>query len=238
MARRAAERFAHNVQQSISRNGRFVVALSGGNTPSAMNAVLVEHYRVSLDWSRIFFFWGDERSVPPDHSDSNYRMACETLIDHVPVPPSNVFRVRAELPPAEAAKLYQQELRNFFRKDAGHSSDKDDFPVFDLIFLGMGNDGHTASLFPGSPALSEKTRWVIENPVRVLNTERITFTAPLINHANEVIFLVSGTAKAPALKQVLEGPFDPTSCPSQLIQPQGRVVWLVDEAAAALLSKK
>ncbi|HEY3130878.1 MAG TPA: 6-phosphogluconolactonase, partial [Acidobacteriota bacterium] len=204
VARRAAERFASDARKAISRDGRFVVALSGGNTPRLMNAFLVQHYANSLDWSRTFLFWGDERAVPPDHEDNNYRMACETLIDHVPIPPSNAIRVRAELPPTEAAELYEKELRAFFRrgKDSERVTDQNNFPVFDLIFLGMGNDGHTASLFPGTPALSEKKRWVVENPVSVLNTERITFTVPLINQAREVIFLVSGTAKAPAVKRV------------------------------------
>src|SRR3989442_14236709 len=143
-------------------------------------------------------------------------MACKTLIDHVPIPPSNVIRVRAELPPAEAAELYEKELRAFFSqgKDSQGVASQNKFPDFDLIFLGIGNDGHTASLFPGTPALSKKKRWVVENPVSVLNTERITFTVPLINQAREVIFLVSGTAKTPALKRVLEGPSDPHRCPS------------------------
>jgi 6-phosphogluconolactonase len=229
VARQGAERFGNIARYAISRTGRFVVALSGGNTPRAVNVYLAHHYRDLLDWSRIFLFWGDERAVPPDHVDSNYRMARESLIDRVPIPSINVSRVRAETSPPEAARQYETELRNFFKQGRG-------FPVFDLIFLGMGDDGHTASLFPGTPALLEKDRWVVENSVQKLNTERITFTAPLINQAEEVIFLVCGAAKASALKQVLEGAFDPDTYPSQLVRPRGRLVWLVDQGAAAQLA--
>ncbi|HEV8131464.1 MAG TPA: 6-phosphogluconolactonase [Acidobacteriota bacterium] len=230
IAQRAAERFARLAHKAISRSGCFAVALSGGNTPRAVNANLADHYREALDWPRIFLFWGDERPVPPDHKESNFRMARESLIDHVAIPDSNIFRILSELPPAEAARRYETELRRFFR------TDKEKFPSFDLIFLGMGDDGHTASLFPGTPALAEQTRWVVSNPVEKLNTERITLTAPVINHAREVIVLVSGAAKAPALKQVLKGELQPKVYPSQLIRPRGRLVWLVDEAAASQLN--
>ena len=235
LARRGAECFIDGASQTISVDGRFVSALSGGSTPRAVNCYLADHYRDWHGWSRVFLFWGDERSVPPDHKESNYRMAHESLIDHVPIPSSNVFRIRAEESAAQAARKYELELQHFFhRGDPGQGEPL--LPEFHLIFLGMGEDGHTASLFPGTPALQERNRWVVENPVSKLNTQRITFTVPLINRAREVIFLVSGGAKAGALKQVLEGPFDPETYPSQLIRPRGRLLWLVDEAAAAQLS--
>src|SRR5690606_983517 len=176
-------------------------------------------------------FWGDERTVPPDHPDSNYRMAKEALLDFVALPASNVHRISGELEPARAAAEYEQTLRSFFAKRAGKTR-------FDLILLGMGDDGHTASLFPDTEALNETERLVVANHVPKLDTWRITLTAPIINDAAHVAFLVAGAGKAAVLKRVLQGPRQPHKLPSQLIQPvDGELVWLLDKAAASELDR-
>jgi len=231
LAVKAADLFAGVAQESIRQRGRFTAALSGGNTPRIVNQEISARLADQLDWSRIFIFFGDERPVPPDHPESNYRMARESLLEKVPIPSENVHRIPSEKDPQEAAKEYEADLRAVFPAPM-------DFPVFDLIFLGMGEDGHTASLFPNSPALQEEERWVVKNRVERLETDRITLTLPVINRARNVIFLVAGASKAPALKQVLEGPPDPARYPSQSVLPRGRLVWLVDHAAASLLIGK
>jgi 6-phosphogluconolactonase len=172
-------------------------------------------------------FFGDERSVPPHHEDSNLKMASEVLLDHVPV--ANVHRIRGELPPDEAAEAYEEELRKFFQTE--------DVPRFDLILLGIGADGHTASLFPGTPALEVHDRWVVANPVPRLDTIRITLTIPVINAARAVIFLVAGEDKAEVLREILEGDADPRAYPAKLVQPPGGPEWMVDRFAASLLSE-
>jgi 6-phosphogluconolactonase len=180
----------------------------------------------------MFFFWGDERHVPPDDADSNYRMANEALLSKAPIPPANVFPVPAENPDAAAAaEAYEQTLRKFFALASG------EFPRFDLILLGMGPDGHTASLFPETSALQEKSRLVVANWVEKLKTSRITLTLPVLNAARCVTFLVSGTEKATVLREVLEGSAPAEKYPSKLVQPdEGRLIWLVDRAAASELS--
>ena len=212
---------------------RFAVALSGGSTPRGLYARLADdaELRRSLPWERMHFFWGDERHVPPDHPDSNYRMVREAMLSRLPVPAANVHRIRAELADAELAALdYEDVLRGFFRPDKGA------FPRFDLALLGLGSDGHTASLFPGTTALSERTRFAVANRVGKLNAERITLTAPVLNHAACVVFLVSGEDKAQALQAVIEGPRDPERLPAQLVAPgEGRLKWIVDRKAARLL---
>jgi 6-phosphogluconolactonase len=176
-------------------------------------------------------FWGDERHVPPDHPDSNYRMANEVLLSQVPIPPANVHRIKSEHPDArQAADDYEQTLQAFFRLAAGQH------PRFDLIFLGLGPEGHTASLFPGTQALHETHRLVVSTWVGKFFTDRITLTPPVLNNAAGVVFLVSGEDKALALKAVLEGHDEPEQLPAQLIRPaHGRLLWLVDRAAASLL---
>jgi 6-phosphogluconolactonase len=230
LAEKAAQLFFTIAQEAIEQRARFTVALSGGSTPRAVNHQIASRFATKLDWTRVFIFFGDERPVPPDHPESNYRMARESLLLRVPVPPANVHRMPAELPSDLAASEYESQLRDFFSQPEG-------FPVFDLIFLGMGDDGHTASLFPRTAALQESRRWVVKNRVEKLNTDRITLTFPVINRARHVIFLVAGGAKAFALKQVLEGAPDPALYPSQSVHPEGRLTWLVDRTAAAELTK-
>jgi 6-phosphogluconolactonase len=180
-----------------------------------------------IDWSSVYVFFGDERAVPPHHEDSNLKMASEVLLDHVPV--ANVHRIQGELPPEEAAEAYEEELRKFFQTE--------DVPRFDLILLGLGADGHTASLFPWTVALEVHDRWVVANPVPRLGTTRITLTLPVISAARAVIFLVAGEDKAEALREILEGDADPRAYPAKLIQPPGGPEWMVDQSAALLLSE-
>ena len=230
-ARALAEMAAKTIQtlanEAIQARGRFTIALSGGSTPKALFKLLASHYHDTIDWTRTFIFWGDERCVPPDHADSNYRMARETLLDHVDLPAENIFRLKGELPPPEAAEDYERVLHGFFG---------DELPRIDLILLGMGDDGHTASLFPHTEALKETQRWVVPNYVTAKETWRLTLTAPVINNAANVMFLIAGTDKAERLKQVLQGDYQPETLPSQLIKPtKGNLIWGVDQAAAALL---
>ena len=228
LAATAAEFFAQAATKNIAMHGRFTVALSGGSTPKAMFALLaVGPYCTALEWAKIYFFWGDERCVPPDHQDSNYRMTKENLLAKVPVPEANIFRMAGEKEPAAAAQEYAAQLKTFFQTEA--------LPKFDVVLLGMGADGHTASLFPGTTALHATTNLIaVENYVEKLNTFRITLTAATINNASEIVFLVGGSDKAETLKNVLQGTYQPEIYPSQLIQPQsGNLLWVIDENAYA-----
>lgn len=230
VARAAADHFADLAEQSVRATGRFTVALSGGSTPRAMFALLAsEPFAASLPWSAIHFFWGDERCVPPDHPDSNYRAAHETLLSKVPVPPANILRIPAEDADHErAAANYSTAIQQFFAPAA---------PRFDLVFLGMGADGHTASLFPGTAALQITDRLAAANYVEKLNAWRITLTAAAINQAHNIAFLVTGADKAATLRDVLMGEHQPEIYPSQLIRPvAGKLLWMVDEAAASNIS--
>lgn len=228
----AAEEVVHAADQAVKERGRFTIALSGGSTPKSLYNLLATNARNTLPWDRMFFFWGDERHVPPTDADSNYRMADEAMLSKVPVPAGNVFRVAAENPDAAAAaEAYEQTLRKFFQLNAG------EFPNFDLILLGMGPDGHTASLFPGTAGLQEKSHLVIANWVEKLKTHRLSFTLPVLNAARCVAFLVSGTDKAPALHAVLEENVSGEQYPSKLIQlKDGKLIWFLDRAAASELS--
>ena len=228
----AAEEVVRLANEAVAARGRFTIALSGGSTPKSLFNLLATNAKSTLPWERIFFFFGDERHVPPTDPDSNYRMANETMLSKVPVPAGNIFRMEAENPDAAAtADAYEQTLRKFFQVAAG------DTPRFDLILLGMGPDGHTASLFPGTAGLQEKSRLVIANWVEKLKTHRLSFTLPLINAARCVAFLVSGTDKAPALKAVLEGDATGEQYPAKLIAPRdGKLIWFVDRAAASGLA--
>jgi len=230
----AADEFTRQAQAAVEGNGCFSVALSGGSTPKALYSLLATSGRSRLPWDRMFFFWGDERHVPPDDPESNYRMVFEALLSKVAVPGANIFRIAGENPDAKrAAEDYEQTLRNFFHLAPGQ------FPRFDLVLLGMGNDGHTASLFPGTTALAEKTRLVVANWVEKLKTERLTLTLPVLNHGAMVLFLISGADKAPVLREVLERDQPGERYPSKLIRPlAGELIWLVDQAAASALSHR
>jgi 6-phosphogluconolactonase len=221
----AAQIFVEEVRRRIDESGRFAVALAGGSTPKMAYEILAREYGgpEDLDWGVVHAFFGDERTVPPDHEDSNYRMAQEALLSRVPV--GSVHRMRGEMEPREAAALYGKELEEF----VGGT------PVLDLVLLGIGEDGHTASLFPRTPALDVRDRWAVENPVEKLDTVRLTLTVPTINAARTVVFLVAGEGKAEALKQILESDADPHDYPAKFVQPATGPVWLVDEAAAGLL---
>jgi 6-phosphogluconolactonase len=230
LAQRAADQFIGLAEYAIHKRGRFVVALSGGSTPKLMNAMLAES--LFSDWSKVFVFWSDERCVPPDHKVSNYRMARETLLNRVPVPDENIHRIRGENSADRAARVYEDELRDFFVQPGGSSTP----PGFDLILLGLGDDGHTASLFPGAPGIHENRRWslaVKHNIPPLPLVDRVTFTPSLINAAANVTFLVSGAAKAERLRQVLRDPYNPDRFPAQVVCPKaGKLFWLLDEAAA------
>jgi 6-phosphogluconolactonase len=232
LSRVGADEFSRCAREAIAARGRFSVALSGGSTPRGVHSLLVADQNdpaKRLPWDQIHLFFGDERHVPPDDAESNYRMANETLLSQVSVPPQNVHRIAAELDAKVAADQYEKELRNFFQPASG------EWPRFDLILLGMGPDGHTASLFPGSAALNENSRWVVANWVEKFHTWRITFTFPVINHAAEVMFLVAGEDKAEVLKKVLN-PQGEDAYPCQRVQPlNGRLLWVVDKKAAKLL---
>ncbi|MGA8621519.1 MAG: 6-phosphogluconolactonase [Candidatus Sulfotelmatobacter sp.] len=228
----AAEEVIRAVTEAVAHRGRFTIALSGGSTPKNLYTLIAANASAILPWDRMFFFWSDERHVPPNDPESNYRLAKEYLLSKVPVPPDNIFRVPAENPDASAAaEAYEQTLRKFFAVALG------EFPRFDLILLGMGPDGHTASLFPETAALQEKSRLVVANWVEKLKTSRITFTLPLLNAARCVAFLASGTDKAAMLREVLEGNAPGEQYPSKLVRPSdGKLIWFVDRAAASELA--
>ncbi|MGH7961790.1 MAG: 6-phosphogluconolactonase, partial [Candidatus Binatia bacterium] len=200
--------------------------------PKGVHALLAgPEFRTQISWPQVHLFWGDERCVPPTHADSNYRMAEESLLRYVPIPAQNIHRIPAEQEPLQAADAYEQTLRTAFALPAGA------LPRFDLIFLGMGPDGHTASLFPGTVGLREDKRLVVAHSVEKLHTWRVTLTYPVLNHAAHVVFLVCGADKAATLKAVRHGAFQPEQLPSQRIRPvDGTLHWLVDEAAASLLN--
>ena len=230
IATEAAERIARAADQAIAERSRFSIALSGGSTPKALHALLAsEPYRSRIDWSKVNILFGDERGVGPEHKDSNYRMADETLLSKVPIPRQQIHRMRGELAERadEAAKEYGLML-------------KEQFPDgLDVILLGMGGDGHTASIFPHTRAIAEKEHRVIGYFAENSSTGpswRITMTAPYINQAGEILVLLAGGDKAERLREVLSGPHEPARLPIQLIQPtRGTIAWLVDEAAAARL---
>lgn len=230
----AAERFAQAAAAATARSGRFTVALSGGSTPKRLFELLAAPpWRDGVDWQRLHVFWGDERTVPPDHPDSNYRMAHAALLRKVPIPAAQIHRLQGEAADLDqAARAYQAALASVF----GVAPDGLP-PALDLVLLGMGGDGHTASLFPYTTALGENERWVVANSVPQLKTERLTLTVPMLNSAQQVLFLVAGAEKAAVLADVLVGPRDVERLPSQLIQPAGgNLHWFVDRAAASRLS--
>jgi 6-phosphogluconolactonase len=227
--RAAADEIARRVQEAVERNGRCSIVLAGGSTPRALYSLLAAEYRDQIPWAACHFFWGDERCVPPDSPESNYRMAMDAMLSRVPVPAQNIHRIRAEDPDTQrAAKQYADEIRAYFEVGPGQ------FPRFDIVLLGLGPDGHTSSLFPGTKAVQEREKLVVANWVEKFAAFRITMSAPLLNHAGCVLFLVQGTEKAEALRSVLHGTHEPEKFPAQLIQPvNGNLLWLVDEAAGS-----
>ena len=228
LAAAAARRFMMLAAKSSAQQP-FSVALSGGNTPRRVYELLAtEEFKSQVNWQLVHIFFGDERPVPSDNPASNYGMAVATLISRVPIPESNVHSISGAGDPHENALSYERELRFYFAGSA--------WPRFDLVLLGMGEDGHTASLFPGSEGVSEKKAWVVANWVAQLNEFRLTLTAPAINSAAQILFLINGASKASRLKAVLNGPFQPDLIPAQLIKPdQGELTWMIDKAAAANL---
>jgi len=232
LTRRAAEEFLKSVAEAVAQKGAFTVALAGGSTPKALYSQLAdEPLRSQIPWEKLHFFFGDERHAPPDGAESNFRMANEALFSKGAIKPEQVTRIKGEYADTEKAALeYEQALRAYFKLKVG------EYPRFDLVLLGMGEEGHTLSLFPGTKALHATDRIVVRNWVGKLYTERITLTATAANHASRVIFMVTRADKAPALKAVLEGPYEPEQLPAQLIQPaSGKLLWLVDQAAGSML---
>lgn len=226
LAEAAARAFVEEAAKATAERGRFAVALAGGSTPEATYEALAREHADDVDWPNVHVFFGDERTVPPEHEDSNYRMAREALLDVVRV--GSVHRMRGELPPDEAAASYEAELLGFFEGSP---------PVLDLVMLGIGSDGHTASLFPETSALEVTDRLVVANPVPKLETTRLTLTVPVLNAARKVLFLVAGEGKAEALTQILEGDAPPNAYPAKLVRPAGGASWMVDRAAAKLLNR-
>lgn len=227
LARAAALRFADLARESFTERGYFAVALSGGSTPRRIYELLAgNEFRGRVPWRGVHIFFGDERMVPPDNAESNYRMANEALLSKVRIPPENIHRINGVGDAGANASAYELELRALFGDDG--------WPRLDLILLGMGDDGHTASLFPGTAALNEKRLWVAPNWVEKLGVWRVTLTAPVINAARHVTFLVTGKSKAERLREVLKGKRDPSRLPSQMIRPSdGILEWLVDREAAS-----
>lgn len=232
LSRQAARIFADTAARAVKERGRFCVCLSGGGTPRTLYSMLAAApFRSEISWSSAYIFWGDERCVPPDHPDSNYRMARDSLLSKVPIPAGSIRPIRgAAENPAEAASEYETMLKSFFDLNSGG------LPRFDLILLGMGPDGHTASLFPETEAIEETRRLIVANRVPKLETTRLTLTLPVLNNAALVLFLVAGADKAPALKGVFMETERDDRPPASLVDPQdGDVMWLVDQEAAALL---
>ena len=228
----AASEFALLARDAVHRKGSFVVALSGGSTPKALYSMLASQAAPDVPWSDTHIFFSDERFVPPDDPDSNFRMANQATLTKVPVPPQNIFAVPTEEASADlAARKYENSIRDFFVLPA------DEIPRFDLILLGLGPDGHTASLFPESTALSETQRLVVANWVDKFKTYRITFTYSLINNAAYDMFLVSGTEKTRIVREIFEN--ESAKLPAQRVRPMdGKLLWLIDRPAASALSEE
>src|SRR6202789_4416668 len=229
--RRAAQYFVDGIRSAAGARGKARIAISGGNTPKHTFELLADpsvQYRKQIPWEKLELYWVDERCVPPDHPDSNYRMTREALLDKVPLNPNQIFRIQGELEPEEAAAKYEFDIRQSFRLEGA------ELPCFDIVQLGMGPDGHTASLFPHTEGLHEIMRLAIANHVAQKDAWRVTLTWPVINRARDVFFLIEGADKAEPLKEVFLGPYDPESFPSQLIRPaSGRITLFLDPAAAA-----
>lgn len=230
----AAEEIVHFSGEAVCTHGEFTIALSGGSTPAGVYEVIAERFELSVDWKEVQIFWGDERCVPAADPRSNYAMADRAMLSKLPLKPAQIHRIAGEIAPEAAAIAYEQELRRAFNVDDG------ELPRFDLIMLGLGENRHTLSLFPGdTAALHETSRMVIPVTVDADPPRRITFTAALANHAQRLMFIATGAAKAEAVRDVIEGPRDPDRFPAQLIAPEdGEIVWMLDKAAASLLSPR
>jgi len=233
ISRAAAEAIIKDISDCLQAQDTYSIALSGGSTPRRLYELLANDAKlqVQIPWDRVHFFWGDERHVPPNHPDSNYRMADTALLSKVPIPSTNIHRIKAEDSDADkAAADYEQEIRRFFKIDTGQ------MPRFNCVLLGMGPDGHTASLFPGTSAFEETKRLAVANWIEKFQSYRITLTGPLFNNADRILFLVGGMEKADTLKAVLEDDSKTTRFPVQLIQPtHGEVTWFLDQPAASRL---
>jgi 6-phosphogluconolactonase len=233
VAQAAAQLFADSVSAAVQSRGRARIAISGGTTPKAMFALLADPaqpFLKQIPWDKLDLYWVDERCVPPTDADSNYRMTNEALLSKVPLPADRIHRMEGELDPAVAAARYESTIRNTFKLEGAET------PTFDLILLGMGDDGHTASLFPHTEAINDLTDIVTANHVPQKDTWRITLTWPVINQGREVVFLIEGAAKAQVLHDVLFGPYQPDTFPSQIIRPSsGQLTLLLDSAAASKL---
>ena len=233
LSHEAAQYIVRIATESITTHGRFTIALSGGTTPRKLYGLLgSEPYRSQIDWTPVHIFWSDERCVPPDSEESNYHLAHEVLLSKISIPAVQVHRMPADMPDRNAASQeYENEMRRVFETDG--------IPNFDLIKLGMGPEGHTASLFPHQAALHEQQRLVVPVSVPKPPPDRLTFTPPLLNAARNVLFLVAGSDKADALHAVLEGPYNPDEYPAQIVRPpNGKLTWMVDTAAAAKLQRR
>jgi 6-phosphogluconolactonase len=229
LSQAAAELFTVQSRQASLICGRFSVAFSGGETPRRLYEILAASpYRERIHWDEVHIFWSDERCVPEDDPRNNAMMARQVLLDYVPIPPDHIHPIRCDQSPQQAAIQYEQELKDFFSTQN---------PNFHLVLLGLGENGHIASLFPHTPVLNEQVKWVSDVYIKQLGMYRITFTAPFINQASQVVFLVSGADKAQVLENVLEGPYQPHDLPAQLIRPNGEhPIWLVDKAASHKLT--
>jgi len=226
LSRRGAELFLTTAKAAIAERGRFAVAISGGSTPLPLYQLLAsEEFCGRLDWEKVHFFWADERCVPREHPDSNYGAAHDILLSRVPLPAANIHRIQGELPPQQAADAYEEQLHRFFDKE---------LPVFDQVLLGMGADGHTASLFPETLPSMASGRLAAPVYLARLNSHRVTLTLPVINSARRVVFLVAGKDKAPVLREIVG--VGNTSYPAALVEPQGEVIWLLDKEAAGNLT--
>jgi 6-phosphogluconolactonase len=228
LSRQAATWIAAVIKQTLAMQDRFTIALSGGSTPQKLHELLSGYpFREEIDWSKLHVFWGDERAVPIEDDRNNAKMAFDTLLDNVGVPMEQIHVMRTDIPPEEAAAEYEKVLQKYFGA-TGYT--------FDLVLLGMGDDGHTLSLFPGTEVVHESQAWVAAFFLKPQEMYRITLTAPVVNRAAKVAFLTAGSKKAHALKQVLEGTYSPDQYPSQVIKPLGELHWFVDKEAAAQLS--
>lgn len=235
LGRQTAARFLRYAMKAVAARGRFSVALSGGSTPKTLYQTLAKPpFAAEIPWKGVHLFWGDERAVPPDHPDSNYRTAYETLIAHVPIPAENVHRMPAEKSDLQAAaEAYEETLRAFFHPPPGEA------PSFDLVLLGIGPDGHVASLFPGSPALKERKRWVIAVDAAPLKSRRLTLTLPVLDHAARVFFLAAGKEKATIIRELFSDHPASATLPARLIHPRkGTPIFFLDREAADLIGEK
>lgn len=232
LSRKAAAQFVASANGGVTRSGRFAVALSGGSTPKALYSLLASsEYRDRADWQRVHLFWGDERCVPPDHSESNFRMVEEALLRNISIPEQNIHRMAGEKEPSSAAADYERELRDFFELGPGQR------PRFDLVLLGLGEDGHTASLFPGNTALTEQENLVATTYVEKLKAHRLTLTLPVINYAAQVSFLIAGASKAAVVKNLLGADSKSFDYPAGRVRPSnGQLTWFITRDAAGEMS--